>query len=703
MNLGWRFRRLRAMSAGEVVARARRTALHRWDALAYQGAKPLWRRAWSPRGRDVDFDRAPSAPLGFLTHERARFVQARDPGAAELLIAKADEILSGSYQYFGYPAARLSEPVDFDFDPLSRQSWPRRHGKRIDYRLAEFGDPKWIWELNRLQELPLLAAASLLGGDERYAARGVELARRWIATSEPGRGIAWSNGFEAGMRSISLAVFLDAMRGSPLLDKSSAEQIVVSLWQHVRWIARDPSTHSSANNHLIGELAGLVAIGLLVPELHRAEVLVDEGLAGLAKEATLQIAPDGTSVEQAFRYQLFVLDHLLVVAALLDAAARPCPESIVDALERSGRAFAALLGESDPEPRYGDADDAFVLRLGGCGLRTARGVAAGIAARVGDRDARVVAPTLDATACWLFGEEGAERFETTEPGAAPKSAFLPDAGIVVLRAGGSRVLFDAGPLGYLATAAHGHADALQVTVAEGGEDLVVDPGVGSYFGDPVARAALRGTAAHATVTIDGEDQSEAGGAFLWTRHASARLVSVDLGRGQAVGVHDGYRLLTHPVTHRRLVRVDGDEPIIVVDRLESVAAHEVVQSWLLHPGLDAVLEGGVVRATRDGRPRLLIAVQGTSAGRLGLLRGDREPFRGWYSRRLEHLEPAWLASWSATAAGSIEIVALVWPLSMGEWPEPSLEVVQRSDGLEIRYTRARATRVLLIGASDLAG
>jgi hypothetical protein len=689
------------MTGGEVVARTRRTALHGLDAFAYHGAKRVWRRAWMPRSQDLDLDRAPAAPLGFVTHERARLVQARDPEAMVLLVAKADEILGGSYQYFGYPGARVAEPVDFDFDPMSRKSWPRRHGKRIDYRLAEFGDPKWIWELNRLQELPLLAAASLLTDDGRYAGRGLELARRWISVSEPGRGIAWSNGFEAGLRAISLAVFLDALRGSALLDRSAAEQIAVSLWQHARWIDRDPSTHSSANNHLIGELVGLVTIGFLVPELRGAEGLLARSLAGLGREAERQIAPDGTSVEQAFRYHLFVLDQLLAVVALLDAGGRTCPESILDALARSGGALAAQLGESDPEPTYGDADDGIVLRLGGDGLRTARGVAAGIAARLGDPDARVAARTLDATACWLFGDDGVARFAAAEPAPSPRSTLLPDAGIVVLRAGRRRVLFDAGPLGYLATAAHGHADALQVTVSDAGEDLVVDPGVGSYFGKPEVRAALRGTVAHATVCVDGADQSEAGGPFLWTRHASAHLLSVDTERGLAIGDHDGYRLLHDPVSHRRLVHIDEEEPIIVVDRLESADAHEVVQSWPLHPDLDAVGEGDVVRATRDGRPRLLIAVQGTARGRLGLLRGEREPFRGWYSRRLEHVEPAWLASWSATVAGSIDIVALVWPLSVDEWPEPSLEILPRTNGLEIRYTKSGTTRTFLIG-SDLA-
>jgi hypothetical protein len=689
------------MSPGEVVVRTWRMARHRSDALTYHAARGFWRRAWTPSDHAIDARRAPVAPLGFVTSDRAGLVRERDPEAASALVTSASEIAGRTYRYFGYPPVRLSEPIDFALDPMSGQSWPRKHGKRIDYRVAEFGDPKWIWELNRLQELPLLAAATLLTEDERYARRGLELARRWIDTSEPGRGIAWSNGFEAGLRAISLALFLDAMRGSRLVGAADADRIVVALWQHARWIERDPSTHSSANNHVIGELAGLVAIGLLAPELRDRDDLVEKALADLAVEAERQIAPDGTSVEQAFRYHLFVLDLLLTTVALLDACGRSCPVPIVDALARSGRALAAQLGTDDPEPTYGDADDGVALRLDGGGLRAARGAAASIAARLGHPEARVAAGRLDAMACWLFGATGAQRFDATEPAPPPGSSVLHDAGLVVLRAGSRRVLFDVGPLGYLATAAHGHADALQVTVSDSGQDLVVDPGVGSYFGDRAVRAALRGTAAHATVTVDGVDQSEAGGAFLWTRHATARLVSVDAASGRAVGLHDGYRVLPDPVTHRRLVHVDGGGPILVVDRLESGSAHEVVQTWPLHPELNAVVEGGVVRAARDGRPRLVIAVQGTSAGRLDVARGERDPLRGWYSRRLEHVEPAYLASWSASAVGPLHVVALVWPLSQDDWPDPALEIVPGVDVLDIRFVTAGATKVVTIGSSDL--
>ena len=59
--------------------------------------------------------------------------------------------------------------------------------------------------------------------------------------------------------------------------------------------------------------------------------------------------------------------------------------------------------------------------------------------------------------------------------------------MTILRRGSTRTLFDHGPHGYLSLAAHGHADALRVDVSRGGQELIVDPGVGSYF----ARTELR--------------------------------------------------------------------------------------------------------------------------------------------------------------------------------------------------------------------
>ena len=259
---------------------------------------------------------------------------------------------------------------------------------------------------------------------------------------------------------------------------------------------------------------------------------------------------------------------MLVAAALLGARGLEVPDPILQALDRAGDGLAMLLDGDEPDPAFGDADDGRAIVLDAADSRDGRGVAAGIAACCGHRGARRrrARPTTRAP-CVLFGEEGVRRFAATPPAGPAASGVLEEAGIVVLRFGGLRVLFDVGPLGYLSIAAHGHADALSIALCEGHEEVVVDPGTGSYL-DPVRRRWFRGTAAHATVTVDDRDQSQQGGAFLWLRHGNARLLEWDAANLVAIGEHDGYLRLPDPVTHRRAVARIGERALLVVDRLE---------------------------------------------------------------------------------------------------------------------------------------
>ncbi len=675
------------MGASELTARAQREARHSLDAVAFRLAPAVWRGTWAPSSHTIDENARPAGPRGILRYDRAHALAEASPAVAAAIVTLAERLAVGRRQYLGYPEVELEEPLDFSQDPFTGHRWANRHGKRLEYRSGTPGDPKWIWELNRLHELPLLAEAWLLSRDDRFARYALGLGERWLRVSQPGRGIAWSNGYEAALRAISLAVTLDALRGSDLLTPEQERLLATGLWQHARWIVRDPSTHSSANNHRIGELAGLVTIGLLVPELGGdGSAWLVRGLQELAIEAERQIAGDGTTVEQAFRYHLHALDFLLLTVALLDATGHEVPAPILAALDRSGDALWAQLGEAEPEPTYGDSDDAWVVRLDGLDRREARGVAAAIAARLGHARARRAAGTLDAAVWWLFGAEGAARFADTAPAPAPGNVVLPDAGLVVLRGSGRRVLFDSGPLGYLSIAAHGHADALQVTVTDDGDDLVVDPGVGSYFARPRFREALRGTSAHATVTVDDGDQSESGGPFLWRRHAEARLLEVDLEAGVVAGEHNGYTHLEDPVHHRRVLIAGAAAPLLVYDRITCRGEHRLAQAWPLHPDLDAEPAGAnVVRCTRDGAPRLLIEFAGSTPGLVRIARGHEAPPRGWFSPGLERIEPAYLVTWETTATGPADVVVLLWPLHGEEWPEPQLSAVRAGESLRCTY------------------
>jgi uncharacterized heparinase superfamily protein len=686
------------MDPAEIAARAARAPGHRLDDVAWRVAPAVWRARWEPPIADVVAGRGAAEPIGFLTASRAYDVRRFDSHGAAGIERAAERAREGHFAFFGYGDAQLERPLDVHRDPWSGRRWPDRHALRIDYRHSDIGDPKWIWELNRCQHLPLLVEAWLLSGDRHLADVAAADLTDWVLGQRVGRGIAWANGFEPALRVISFALCYDALRGSRILSSEQQDVVLLALWQHGRWIRRTPSTHSSANNHRIAELAGLIVLGLLVPELREAPSWEQEALAELEVEASRQILADGMGCEQSFAYHLFVLDLLLLVAAVLECRRRPLPDPLRAALERSADALALQLGDGEPPPSYGDSDDGRAVRLDGAELRDPRGLAAALAALLGHGGARRLAGRLDVAARWLFGAAGAERFAATSPAPPPGSGLLGDGGLIVLRTGGARVLFDVGPLGYGSLAAHGHADALQVTLSVAETDLVVDPGVGSYFGNAVWRDAFRGTAFHPTVCVDGADQSDAVGPFFWRRHALSRLVELDLERGIAVGEHDGYTRLADPVRHVRSVLAPPGAPLVViVDRLEAEGRHEYAQTWPLHPELAARLTTeGVVEVNHDDSPRLVLVFAASVPAQAVLARGSERPPAGWWSPRLEARVPAWHCSWRADATGPVVLVAILWPVESEDWREQVPEIAVTSAEVNVDFDTSSGRRSLVV-------
>ena len=668
---------------------------HRMDDVAWRATPWLWRRRWrAPRLGDGGA--STPRPLGFVTAERAQALAEADPEGAARIVARADAVLAGATSALGYPVtvAQL-RGRELDLDPVSGYSWPNAHGKRVDFRDSP-GNPKSIWEVNRCQELPVLAAASLVSGDRRYEEAAASALLQWLEHQVPGRGIAWANGFEAGIRVISLALTYDALAARPDLEHRLREPVLSSLWEHARWIERDPSTHSSANNHRVGELVGLLAVARLAPELPESERWSSAALDQLRHEAALQILPDGTGAEQAFAYTLFVVDLLLVAVALLDATGGTPPEEVLKAIERAGYALWAQLGRpGEADPTYGDNDDGRAVRLDGLGQRCGRGVASGICARTGSSFGRTVAEHLDTTAWWMFGIDGRDRFVTAIPAELPNDVLLEDSGLAILRRGASRVTVDAGPLGYLSLAAHGHADALALTLASEGRDLVVDPGSGTYLGRaPVIRNAFRGTGFHATVLVDGNDQSTAGGPFLWSRHARSRFERVDMKNGTVIAEHDGYLGEGH-IRHRRAVLVLGSGDVLVYDRLDGVGEHWASVRWPLHESLRAeVFSSGEVRAEGHAETGLLVKTVATRSGEMSVAHGKREPFEGWSSPSLDHVVPAPLVKWDAVFRNELDVVTMLCPATTHQW-DVDLRLTPRAGGARIEIAVAGCAYLIL--------
>lgn len=644
-RLGWYVRRLRSMEKGELPWRVGQALLRsrfggiRAGANLHPDIICDWTEALSR------FRSASDRPV-LLDRQHAEAIAEREPKLVSELIDAADRSAEYRFRFFGYPTISLKQPVDWHHDPFADVRWPDSPSHRIDHRTAA-GDVKWIWELNRLQHLPWLAQAWLFTGDDRYSRAAFSHLDSWLEQNPAGRGIAWRGAFEAGLRAVSICVALQGLRDSPDLTIERYRRIVTMLAQSQLLCWRERSLFSSANNHLIGEMVGLAVTSMMFPELRSAAQGERRAMTTLALEARKQILPDGAGAEQSVGYQLAAVELLHLVAALSIQRDGDAPRPITDAIARSTAYLSAVVGQHDPEPRYGDCDQEFALRLGPEDARDVRGHL-GLVATLGGGGAGAHCGPNSLGAEWFraVAQSNSPRTSTSDSarraGNEHQSFVAGEGGLVVLRNGGRRTTMDTGPLGYLSIAAHGHADALAVSLSDNGEDLVGDPGTGSYYRHPQWRAVMRGTRAHATVCVDGEDQSVIGGPFLWTRHAHTRLRGVNLSSGVVDAEHDGYTRLPGRVMHRRwLIAPPADRAQLVVDFVSGTGVHEVRTSWPLHPSLDASRFDAGHTLSRDQVPVLQVMHAATVELRFDDSFGDEANALGWWSDRLESRVPAW--------------------------------------------------------------
>jgi hypothetical protein len=632
-----------------------------------------------------------------LDQQRARQLAGERPADVDLVIAEADRALSGRYAYFGYPSVDVGAPVDWNHDPISGYHWPAIAAARIDHRVAP-SDPKWIWELNRLQHLPMLAQAWLFTGENRYAEGAFGQLDSWLEQNPVGTGIAWRGAFEAGIRATSVAIALQGLRNSPALTPDRYRRAVRMLDSSARHCWHGRSRFSSANNHLIGELTGLVTVHLLFPELAMPAKLFNSAVETLAVESDRLILPDGAGAEQSVSYQVFTGELFAMVVALLRLAGSRVPSELADALDRSARYLVSLVGSGDPDPRYGDDDDGFAVRLGAEPKRTVR-AHLGIVAATTSNAAAARYGEMTLTAAWLAAALGTRVREVGDGVGGDETVgdtYAPHGGLVILRPeAGRRLTMDVGPLGHSSTAAHGHADALAVTLSADGHDLVVDPGTASYYGNPAWRTAHRGTRAHPTVCVDGVDQSVIGGPFYWRRHAATSVHSVDLARGVVDAAHDGYRRLDDPVTHRRWLIAPPDDPTVaVVDLLEGAAVHDVTVSWPLHPELDWIPTRDGHLVDRDDLAVLQLSYAATAPVEVEEVRADPDSDLGWWSDRLEARTPAWLLTARAQGAFPLAMLTLLRTVDAGVITAP--EIVRDGEVLLLGWSEHGVRRDISI-------
>jgi hypothetical protein len=500
----------------------------------------------------------------------------------------AAAVRAGRWLLFGWRTAHVPAPPLWDRDFTSGAAAPPG---------AELRN---VWETNRWAELVSLAQHAWLNEAPEDARLAQAWLLEWCERHPPGTGIPWRSALEAAVRLVNFC-WIDALvRGCGDADLSRAQDQLAQriVPAHVWWVWRHRSLGSSANNHLIGELAGLVLAARRWPAVARVGCAAQRAWQLLSREVLRQFAADGGNREQALHYHQFAWELAWQAQRVMGH-----PAGKTDDAEAVGRRLSAAaqffcdVAHVDAPWDFGDSDDAQLTPL-----PATRATAAA------------------ETKAWLLrqGAWSALDFWLGAPpaGPAPLPAgtwrAYPESGIAVHEIDGWKARVDGSPLGFGRTAAHAHLDALHLSLWDGPHALVIDPGTGAYLGDPALRARLASWELHnGPLPLSGRTRPERRGAFVWSGHHSPPELAIDEGvcvvrwRGDGPAVQRSVQFVAAADGWRVTDEIAGAEPGVVRWRLAPdwrVVAREPRHFELMHPS------GRTVRLTIESDAPLECAV-----------------------------------------------------------------------------------------------
>jgi len=495
-------------------------------------------------------------------------------GVARLIFARRLEHVSVtpipelSSRYYCERIDLHAREFSFLRDPLRLPSDPAH------IRAAVAGKPL-LWRFHFAYHDYLLALLPGTSNDDTLFTRILEFVSEWddvFPLHERGaRDAAWhpyvlSIRIESWIRLYSAAI----ARG--LTPESDVPmRLATGVEQMTRVLLRNLERGTMAN-HLLRNVKALFMAGLFLDNVSGAKARRIASVL-LRRELQEQVLDDGCHFERSPMYHVSVLNDALDMVESCTLSGSTVSETLASAVTRM-TVFLENMRHPDGEiPLFNDSTFGFFL----CTEHVLERALALCAEHQWPLDAPVL--TRDDT------------------------PISRRSGLHKLCSGGFCIVFDAGLVGPEYQPGHAHCDTLSFELSVDGKRMITDTGVYHYRESP-ERWYSRCTAAHNTVQIDGEEQSEIWKSFRVGRRAAVLFSLAEELDGMSIlrGAHDGYTRLSNGMIHERALVITQNS-LCVLDWLHGSGEHTWKSHVHLHP--DAVVEeagdGAMLFRLQDSR------------------------------------------------------------------------------------------------------
>jgi len=336
--------------------------------------------------------------------------------------------------------------------------------------------------------------------------------------------------------------FFHLHREKTLADRNFLEVFWPSLYLQAEWQRRHWE-YQIGGNHLLENAAGLAMAGACFagPD---ARSWFEQGLRLVKREIPRQILADGTHCNRTPMYH----SRVLYILATLSNADPKFRAVLAEVQEKMGDALRRMC---HPDGEIALLNDS-------------------------------VMATYNPPRELLDFSLGVEESRSDPPG----SFALEGAGFYGARTvDGDYLIIDAGPATRNFNPGHGHGGLFSFELSFRGQRVVVDSGVFDYEAGE-RRTYCRSTAAHNTVELNGQDQSEYWDAFRVGRRAVPEDVSFQEFEGgfRVSGRHAGYRRLPARAIHERRFTWHHSGCLLLADTIVAETEVSIASRLHLYPG-----------------------------------------------------------------------------------------------------------------------
>jgi uncharacterized heparinase superfamily protein len=404
----------------------------------------------------------------------------------------------------------------------------------------------WCYNLHYFDDL------NALGACERSNEHR-ELMIDWVKCNYPGIGVGWDS-YPTSLRIVNWIKW-------SLAGRKLSDDCLQSLVIQIRWLNKNIEWHI-LGNHLFANAKALMFAGFFFDNVESKKWL-NKGLRIITEEFEEQVLQDGGHFELSPMYHSIFVEDVLDLINLCRTF--PDINLKLDLKRFTETASTMMLWLNDmchPDDEISFFNDAAI------------GIAPSPA------EIRSYSTRLNIT-----------RLDKSYSKKKLLIKHYPDSGYMQLSTPKAKIFLDVSAIGPNYLPGHGHADTLSFEMSLFGKRVFVNGGTSQYGNGGLVRLEERGTAAHNTVEINGQNSSEVWSGFRVAKRAKPfGLVVNKTNTSLLVSCkHDGYGRLAGSPIHKRSWML-SEKKLLVHDSIDGTF-HSAKACFLIHPDIKINNEG----------------------------------------------------------------------------------------------------------------